>query len=381
VLHLSPGRLFGGLETLLVILARHRGLCPALCPEFAVCFEGRVGRELSEAGIPVHRLGAARLSRPWTVWAARRRLRQLLRRTTFDVAVCHECWPHALFAPVLRRCGVPLVFWGHDVHRRTHWLEWWAARTSPDLVIGNSRWACSGLSRLFPGVPASLLSLPVPEPAGEDWPAARHDIRAALGTSAEATVIVVAARLERLKGHAVLLRALGSLTGLGPWECWIVGGAQRPHEVAYLGELRRLAETVGVADRVRFLGHRADVRRLLAAADIYCQPNTGPESFGIAFVEALYAGLPVVTTAIGGALEIVDDSCGILVAPGEPSQVTDSLARLITDSERRASLGRGGPVRARALCAPATHMEQLAAALARVARRSGDIPRARRAAS
>ena len=49
------------------------------------------------------------------------------------------------------------------------------------------------------------------------------------------------------------------------------------------------------------------VPRLMAAADIYCQPNTTPEPFGIAFVEALAAGVPVVTTAMGGPLEIVDD--------------------------------------------------------------------------
>ena len=49
--------------------------------------------------------------------------------------------------------------------------------------------------------------------------------------------------------------------------------------------------------------------RLLAAADVFCQPNSGPEPFGIVFVEALYAGLPVIATAIGGAQEIVDAAC------------------------------------------------------------------------
>jgi hypothetical protein len=46
---------------------------------------------------------------------------------------------------------VPSVFWGHDCHQGTHWLEWWAVRTSPDLVLGTSRWTASGLSRLFRG--------------------------------------------------------------------------------------------------------------------------------------------------------------------------------------------------------------------------------------
>ena len=50
---------------------------------------------------------------------------------------------------------------------------------------------------------------------------------------------------------------------------------------------------------------------LLAAADLFCQPNTAPEPFGLSLVEALQAGLPVVTSGIGGACEIVDASCGV----------------------------------------------------------------------
>ena len=63
-----------------------------------------------------------------------------------------------------------------------------------------------------------------------------------------------------------------------------------------------------------------DVPRLLAAADIHCQPNISPEPFGIAFIEALAAGLPVVTSAIGGAIEIVDDTCGRLVPASDPGR-------------------------------------------------------------
>ena len=69
----------------------------------------------------------------------------------------------------------------------------------------------------------------------------------------------------------------------------------------------------GLAERVRFLGERADVPDLLGAADIHCQPNSSPEPFGLAFVEALHAALPVVTSDAGGAREIVTPACGVLV--------------------------------------------------------------------
>ena len=97
---------------------------------------------------------------------------------------------------------------------------------------------------------------------------------------------------------------------------------------------------------ITFLGERSDVPRLMAAADIYCQPNTGPEPFGIAFVEALAAGVPVVTTAIGGAVEIVDARCGILVDAPSPVLVAEALQRLIDSPALRASLAAAGPARA-----------------------------------
>ncbi|HVA41545.1 MAG TPA: glycosyltransferase family 4 protein, partial [Candidatus Binataceae bacterium] len=94
--------------------------------------------------------------------------------------------------------------------------------------------------------------------------------------------------------------------------------------------------------------------------------NTGPEPFGITFIEALYAGLPVVTTSIGGALEIVDGSCGILVEPDDPGALAGALCRLIEDRELRARLGAAGPGRAAALCDPRAQMAALARALTKL---------------
>jgi glycosyltransferase involved in cell wall biosynthesis len=91
-----------------------------------------------------------------------------------------------------------------------------------------------------------------------------------------------------------------------------------------------------------------------------------PETFGLTLVEALYAGLPVVTTAIGGGAEVVDDSCGVRVRPSV-DEVAASLRRLITDPEARRALGERGPARARELSDPALRIPELAAALGRVA--------------
>ena len=157
------------------------------------------------------------------------------------------------------------------------------------------------------------------------------------------------------------LEALGNLRDRPDWVCWQVGGAQRPVEERYA--LRRCAPPPSAwafADRVRFVGQRSDVPDVLAAADIFCQPNIEPEPFGISFIEALSAGLPVVTSAIGGALEIVDDTCGCAGAARRSGSLASALDRLIGDRRERERMGLAGPARARALCDPATQMPRIA---------------------
>jgi glycosyltransferase involved in cell wall biosynthesis len=107
---------------------------------------------------------------------------------------------------------------------------------------------------------------------------------------------------------------------------------------------------------------------VLAASDVYCQPNLEPEPFGLSLVEAMYAGLPVVTTAAGGALEIVDETCGELPTAGDAAGVAEALRRLIDDPARRARLGAAGQQRAGELCDPRRRMADIAQTLRRWSR-------------
>ena len=363
VLHLSSGNLYGGVETFLVTLARHGGAGAAMEASYALSAEGRLSEELRAAGAPVHPLGAVRARNPLSVHRARRTLRELLRRERFDAAVCHSAWAQALFGATVRAAGVPLVFYLHGDVRGRHWTERLARRVRPDLVVGNSRYTLGTLPNLYPGARAELVAYPVeaPDPAlGRERDATRAELGAAPGD----VVIVQSCRLEPWKGHRLHLEALGRLREVPGWTCWQVGGVQRDSEAAYLRELRAQAERLGIADRVRWVGQRRDVPRILAAADVHCQPNLGPEPFGIAYVEALYAGLPVVSTAMGGAAEIVDRGCGILTPPGDADALASALRRLVGDPALRASLGAAGPARAAELCDPARQVERLARALA-----------------
>lgn len=359
VLHLSSGNQYGGIERVLVASARHRTSAP-MDPAYAFCFPGRVSEEIRASGAPVHDLGPVRASRPWTVWRARRRLARLLAVGGFDVAVTHACWPHAMFAPVVRHARVRLAHFVHGVLGSGHWTERRAARTVPDVLIANGRFTATTVGRVFPSLAPVVVRCPVELGQAS---ADRDVTRSRIAVARDAFVILLAARIEAGKGHDVLIDALARLPDLGPLECWIAGGPHGSIGRRVLENLTRRVVGSGVGSRVRWLGERADVPDLLAAADVLCQPNTAPESFGVGFVEALAAGVPVVTSAIGGALEIVDESCGVLVPPGDVEAVACALRALIVDPARRRSLGAAGPARARGVADPAMRLRELAAAL------------------
>ena len=360
VLHVNCGNLYGGVETILVTLARLRNLCPAMEPCFALCEEGRLSQELISAGVPVYMLGKVRISRPWTVWRGRRRMRELLGREGFDLVICHMPWSLAVFGKAVRSTELKLGFWAHAFHNGRNWLERLARRTTPDFAVANSAFTEAGLANLFPGVPSGVVYPPVALIRSTEATQWRLRVRDQQQVSDDTVVIIQVSRLEPCKGHFLHLEALAQLKHLStPWVCWIVGGAQRPEEKEYLRRLQYTAAALGIAGRFQSLGQRADVPQLLAAADIFCQPNETPDSFGISFVEALWAGRPVITTAMGGAKEIIDDSCGLLLEPGNPVLLAASLQRLIEFPELRASLGRGGAARALKLCDPATQMTTL----------------------
>ena len=225
----------------------------------------------------------------------------------------------------------------HDAATYRNWLHLWAGLASPELTLCNSRFTASTLDRLFGNTRNALsetIYYPVAPSAVRLDAAGRDTIRARLNTPPEAVVIVQASRMEAWKGHRFLLETLGKLPAVPQWICWIVGGAQRAEEVVYEKNLRATAAEMGFSERVRFLGQRADVAQLLAAADIYCQPNLAAEPFGIVFIEAMQAGLPVVTTAAGGPLEIICRLFRSSEILAEVAEVVECVDQIRFDGER-----------------------------------------------
>jgi glycosyltransferase involved in cell wall biosynthesis len=355
LLHLHSGNIYGGIETMLVTMARESASRNDRCLEFALCFGGRLHDELTAVGFEPVQLGAVRLRQPNSMRRVRQRLRSVLAERRPDAVIVHGPWAQAVFGAEVRRAGTRLVLWLHGPS--TGVIHQFAVRTPPDAVICNSATTERSMPRAYAGVPRTIVHCPVSRPAIQS-PDSRERVRESLGARFTDVVIVQASRLEGWKGHEVHIRALGRLRALDGWIAWIAGGAGTPAEAAYQKRLQAIAREEGIASRVTFLGERRDMDQLLAAADVYCQPNTAPEPFGIAYIEAMWAGLPVVASDAGGPREIVTPDCGIVVTPGDVPALAGALSRLVGDPALRGRLGGAGPMRAETLCNPARQISR-----------------------
>jgi glycosyltransferase involved in cell wall biosynthesis len=104
-------------------------------------------------------------------------------------------------------------------------------------------------------------------------------------------------------------------------------------------ELEQLQTTLGISDRVRFLGHREDVPDLLAAADVFVFPSLW-EGLGGALIEAMALGLPIVASNLDAIREVVDvKRNALLVRPGFPQELAEAILELMDDPRVRQAFG------------------------------------------
>jgi glycosyltransferase involved in cell wall biosynthesis len=146
--------------------------------------------------------------------------------------------------------------------------------------------------------------------------------------------VVVVANLRREKGHDVLIDAAVDVLRRYPDAQFEIVGAGPERET-----IVARAQTRGVAHAFAFHGHQADVASRLAAADIFVLPSRS-EAFPNAVLEAMAARLPIVASAVGGILELIDDGrTGLLVPAGDVPALADRICDLMADPDRAARIG------------------------------------------
>lgn len=160
---------------------------------------------------------------------------------------------------------------------------------------------------------------------------APHPLPASSATAA--TVISVGRLVPAIKGQDVLIRAIARARQSGHNLRLRLVGTPTAGDSQTEPALKDLARELGMADAVEFMGERQDIPEQLAAADIFVMASLS-EGFGLTLIEAMAAGLPVISSAIAGPLEILENGAyGLTVPAGDPEALAEALCHLLADPQ------------------------------------------------
>ena len=345
VLWLIKGLGPGGAERLLVSAARvgrHDQVSYEVA--YVVAAKSLLVPELAAHGVVSHCLSQPGTGTPWPVT-----LRRLLLGRKYDVVHTHSPLVAGVARIVVRtlpRSRRPRVM--STEHNM------WDSYALPTRLLNAvlyatdaRRWAVSERvrtsvwGRLRPGVEVLVHGIVV-EDAAVVTNEAVAGLRADLGADSDDVLAITVANFRTEKAYPDLMRAAATALRDEPrLRLVIVGQGQLESEV------RRLHAELGLGDRCRILGYRADVSALLGACDFFVLASRF-EGFPIALMEAMAAGLPVAATNVGGIPDAVTDGReGFLTNPGDVPALARSMKELVRSDHQRASMGTAALARGR----------------------------------
>ena len=158
------------------------------------------------------------------------------------------------------------------------------------------------------------------------------------------------ARISWWKGHEVFIEALAQLIkNFKNVKGIIIGGlAELEYErnKRYLDSLQKMVKYFGIEEKILFTGHREDVPRIMAALDIIVNATSTREPFGLTIIEGMVSGKPVIATAAGGALDIIEDGVnGILVPTKDSNSLAKAIVKIIIDKKKSEKMGNAAKQR------------------------------------
>jgi len=280
------------------------------------------------------------------------KLVRLFRQLRPDIVHTHTAKAGTLGRVAARLAGVPRSV--HTFHG--HALEGYFSPAATSFFLRVERVLARTTDRIItvsPRLRQTLLAMGIgrPEqveviPLGLDldrflrMPGGQADLRPSLRIPAGTPVLGIVGRLVPIKDHPTLLQALTLFPDGGQAPHLVVVGDGERRE-----ELQRLTRRLGLASRVHFLGWRDDLEAILSGLDVVicCSRNEGTP---VALIEAMAAGVPVLSTEVGGVGDLVTHGeTGWLVPPGDPSALARGIERLLGDPTlRRRLAGAARPV-------------------------------------
>ncbi len=309
VLQILPELNAGGVERVAMVLSDY--LVANGHESIVVSNGGRLVATLEKSGarhvtLPVHRknLGLLFQVRP---------LRRILEHERPDILHLHSRVPGWIawlawrkMNPQTRPRLISTVHGFYSVNAYS------AIMTRGERVIAVSECIRDYVAKSFPQTPKAALHLvrhgiaPADYPRGFQPDAAwlarwQRDFPQFTGKQ----LLLLPGRITRLKGHEDFLRLIAALRKTNPQVHGVIVGDTHPRKRAYLGELQQLVQRLGLAGDVTFVGHRSDLREIMAMSQLVCSLSISPESFGLTTLEALALGRPVIGYDHGGVGELL----------------------------------------------------------------------------
>jgi L-malate glycosyltransferase len=335
----------GGAEVLAARLARQ---LKHECQFVFVCLDeaGTIGEELRSEGFVVEVLGR----KDGVDWQCAWRLAKFFQRAQVNLVHAHQYTP--FFYSLLARLiypKPPVLFTEHGRHfpdypRPKRKVANRLLLQTRDRVVGVGQAVRQALIR-NEGIPAQRVSviyngIDIDGPGGSN---AREEARRELCQGDADFVILMVARLDYLKDHAAAIRMMARVSAVRPGaRLVLVGEGPERRAIEDLVERNRLGA------KIRFLGLRKDVARLLMASDVFLLTSIS-EGIPLTIIEAMVAGLPVVSTRVGGVPEIVvDGETGFLCPSGNDAALAEYVLKLAANPGLRERLGLHGQIRAKA---------------------------------
>lgn len=319
--------------------------------------EGSVLAErLRQNGVEVERFPAGRLADPIRLY----KMIRFLRRGKFTVAQTHLTYANILGTLAAKVAHVPVVGTLHlaganpDLLPRKQQIENAILRRWSNEIIAVGYAAAEVHEKLIPGREIKVIPNavePLPPISSEE----RETLRTELLGDPTRPFLLSIGRLSSIKALPDMIDAFAIVVRRHPEAMLILAGSGEEHDKV----VARIAHH-GLEERVRMLGPRDDVARLVHSADVFVS-SSFREGLPIAALEAMSAGLPVVGTTVGDMPQLVVEGTGFLVPPHEPEQLGEALNRLLDDPALLKSLGAAAAGRAVTDYSPKSWVDRLLA--------------------
>jgi len=339
IMYLHRSMSFGAVQ--MITLVQIRRLDPRRFEPIICCMRdlGELGEEARSAGIETHVLGRPGRGAPDPILL--RRLAGLLAERKVALLQTHSFHSHVYGAAAALLARAPKVIQTFhilpDVRLKLRVPMWLSLRRA-DAAVAVSRTVAALVAERY-GVPRRKLRVIY---NGVDVNAfapstQRSKAKQELGLDPSEPVVLNVARFAPVKGQRYLIEAVARMS-VRP-RCVLLGWGDDKEN------LRALATSLGVAERVIFAGPTRDVIRYLHAADVFVFPSLR-EGLGNALLEAMACGLPVVASDVAVLHEVAGEEEAVFVPPADSAALAAALGGLLADAGRRDALGRAARRRA-----------------------------------